>query len=61
MEDCSIDSWSIVGDEENRDGISSSMGFEETEESGKNTGIADHEAFRFWTMHQHKTAKQKDI
>ena len=39
MEDRSIDHWSIMGDEEDGDGISISMDSEEIEESGKNAEI----------------------
>ena len=62
MEDCAIDAWSTVGDEENRDGISISMGLQEIEESGKSTRIAcEHEANGFRSICECTSAQQKDV
>ena len=48
MEDRSIDDWSNVGDEENRDGFPISMDLQEIEESRENTGIVyEHQADGF--------------
>ena len=48
MEDRSIDAWSTVGDEEDRDGISISMDLQEIEEPRENTGITyEHQADGF--------------
>ena len=52
MEDRSIDAWSTVGDEEDRDGISISMGLQEIEESRENTRIAyEHKTSGFRSMY----------
>ena len=61
MEDRSIDAWSTMGDKENRDGFPISMDLSETEESRKNTRIACSKAIGFRSMHEYKTAQQKDI
>ena len=62
MEDRSIDHWSIMGDEENRDGFPISMDLQEIEESRENTRIAcEHEAIGFRSMHECTTAQQKDV
>ena len=62
MEDRSIDDWSNVGDDENRDGFPISMDLQEIEESRKNTRVAcGHEAIGFRSMHECASAQQKDV